>query len=120
MAQSYITMPSNEVAKLAQSCIDRIDASRERRRKRLIDSELACVNRTQPSWWDRLLGRQPPKPMTEAEVREKLEAETSFHSDYYRINALYGAQRNTAEALLNASKYSSSINITAYDLDRIT
>lgn len=116
-SSSYIAMPSEKAAKLAQACIDRILVAREKERNEIVKTVRDQLN--EPSWWDKLLGKTI-KQYTEDEVRNILEMRTSLHSEFYRVGIKYGAQLNTAYCILNASKHSDMVNISVTDLDKIS
>lgn len=115
-SSSYIAMPSEKAAKLAQACIDRILAARERRRAKYVKYTLAEWNT--PSFWDKVFRREPKKH-TEKEVREHLEKQGGI-SYHLEVDIVYGAQLDIAYCILNASKHADMVNITVTDLAKIS
>ena len=105
---SYVTMPSVEVERLAQACLDRISKRRSREDDAYVANER---KRHERSWWRRLTGGKIP---TDDQIRESLSIEWPFYQSCYAWGS-----KAVAEKLLRLAKRADVVHVTADDLDMI-
>ena len=109
MSCSFVEMQSEEVRKLAQACLDRI----EKHKKDSWARQVAIRhNEYERSWWRRL--RKLPVPSDEEILRELKGGSLNYLSmgiDFYG----WGSQER-AERLLRAAKHAPVVHVSAEDL----
>jgi hypothetical protein len=114
---SYVEMSSEEVMKLAQNCLNRINSSRQRQVDALVQETL-----DKTMFWDRFFNRiffwRKSVPPTEEDARcDVMAPGNKFPGTPYEwIMGLYGSQENTATKLLFAARKVKTIRLSTDDL----
>jgi len=111
MSCSFVQMSSDEVKKLAEDCLARIEARNDRVVKAWINEER---QNHEKSWWRRLFRLAVP---TDDQLRKEFFDNWVFSMD---VSMYAWRSRQVAENLLKASSRASTINVSAEDLDYIS
>ncbi len=111
-SQSFVMLPSEQVRRIAQNCLDKIYESRVNREQEIIDRER---QRIQNSWIHKLFKTHMP---SDEEIRQNMMNEDFV---FREIPSTYGrGPESMAKKLIQLANQADQVFVSAEDLDYIS